>query len=169
MTKIELCETGSTISNCLNPINITTGNGATADIASVDSWSNSSNSCRFWKSYIRKNLHVYSNNHVKSNDDNRNCRKIVKLKQVQTGTSGGAAGGAAGGHTGTAGSAILYVPHFTQDTTNYSMMEGSNADGSSLASLATVRTTDTHFQIKTNFNITLHSVAGSSSYCFCSI
>ena len=35
MTKVEICETGSTISNCLNPIEITVNDGASADIASV--------------------------------------------------------------------------------------------------------------------------------------
>ena len=35
MTKVEICESGSTISNCLNPTDITVNGGGTADIASV--------------------------------------------------------------------------------------------------------------------------------------
>ena len=165
MTKVELCETGSTISNCLNPINITTGNGATADIASVEAGVTAATVADFGKATLGK-TYTYIQTTMSRAMTITGTAGNCKTKAGTNGSLGGSAGGAAVGHTGTAGSAILYVPHFTQDTTNYSMMEGSNADGSSLASLATVRTTDTHFRSRQILTSPYTPVAGSSPTVF---
>ena len=71
-----------------------------------------------------------------------------------------------GALNGTPGSAILYVPFFSQDTTNYSMMEGSDAKGENLATLATVRNTDTHFRSRNALTVPSTPTAGSSPTVF---
>ena len=50
ISKVELCETGSTISNCLNPIDITIGGGvADVDIAAVTAGSSAGTVADFSK------------------------------------------------------------------------------------------------------------------------
>ena len=167
MTKVELCETGSTISNCLNPVDITSGSGASADIASVAAGQTAASVADFSKATLGK-----SYTHVQT---------ILSRAMQITGQAGecytktGANGalnnaGATGWDKDDSGavtqSATLYVPFFSQDTTNYSMMEGSNADGSSLATLATVRNSDTHFRSRNALTKTYTPVAGASPTVF---
>ena len=167
MTKVELCESGSTISNCLNPVNITSGSGATADIAAVEAGATAATVANFAKATVGK---TYT--HVQT---------ILSRAMQITGQAGecytksGANGaldnaGATGWDKDDSGavtqSATLYVPFFSQDTTNYSMMEGSNADGSSLATLATVRNSDTHFRSRNALTVPYTAVAGSSPTVF---
>ena len=54
MTKVQLCESGSTISNCLNPIDITVDGGATADIASVTAGATAATVADFSKAPLGK-------------------------------------------------------------------------------------------------------------------
>ena len=54
MTKVELCETGSTIANCLNPIDITSSGGATADIAAVEAGATAGTVADFGKAIVGK-------------------------------------------------------------------------------------------------------------------
>ena len=126
MTKVELCESGSTISNCLNPINITTGNGATADIASVEAGVTAATVADFGKAQVGK-TYTYIQT-VLSRAMTITGRAGTSGKCTTRAGVNGALGtaGAAGALNGTPGSAILYVPFFSQDLTNYSMMEGSD-------------------------------------------
>jgi len=166
MTKVELCESGSTISNCLNPINITTGNGATADIASVEAGVTAATVADFGKAQVGK-TYTY-------------IQTVLSRAMTITGKAGtsgqcttraGVNGalntaGAAGALNGTPGSAILYVPFFSQDLIKYSMMEGSDENGENLATLATVRNTDTHFRSRQVLTTPYTPVAGSSPTVF---
>jgi len=166
MTKVELCETGSTIANCLNPIDITSSGGATADIAAVEAGATAGTVADFGKAQVGK---TYT--HIQT---------VLSRAMTITGKAGtdgkcttkagvnGAlnSAGAVGALNGTPGSAILYVPFFSQDTTNYSMMEGSDANGENLATLATVRNTDTHFRSRNALTVPYTPVAGSSPTVF---
>ena len=167
MTKVELCESGSTISNCLNPVNITSGSGATADIAAVEAGATAATVANFAKATVGK---TYT--HVQT---------ILSRAMQITGQAGecytktGANGalnnaGATGWDKDDSGavtqSATLYVPFFSQDTTNYSMMEGSDENGENLASNATVRNTDTHFRSRNALTVPYTPVAGSSPTVF---
>jgi hypothetical protein len=166
MTKVELCETGSTIANCLNPIDITSSGGATADIAAVEAGATAGTVADFGKAQVGKTYtHIQT---VLS-------RAMTITGKAGTGgkctTKAGVNGalnsaGAVGALNGTPGSAILYVPFFNQDTTNYSMMEGSDANGENLATLATVRNTDTHFRSRNALTVPYTPVAGSSPTVF---
>ncbi len=71
-----------------------------------------------------------------------------------------------GALNGTPGSAILYVPFFSQDTANYSMMEGSDENGENFATLTAARNTDTHFRSRNVLTIHYTPVAGSSPTVF---
>ena len=167
MTKVELCETGSTISNCLNPIDITSGSGATADIAAIEAGASAATVANFSKAKVGK---TYT--HIQTVMD----RAMTITGQAgECYTKSGINGalnnaGAAGWDKDDSGavtqSATLYVPFFSQDTTNYSMMEGSNSDGSSLATLATVRNTDTHFRSRNALTVPYTPTAGSSPTVF---
>ena len=166
MTKVEICESGSTIANCLNPIDITSGVGASADIAGVEAGQAAATVADFGKAQVGK---TYT--HIQT---------VLSRAMTITGKAGtsgkcttkaGVNGalntaGAVGALNGTPGSAILYVPFFSQDTTNYSMMEGSDENGENLATLATVRTTDTHFRSRNALTVPYTPVAGSSPTVF---
>ena len=166
MTKVELCESGSIISNCLNPINITTGNGATADIASVEAGVTAATVADFGKAQVGK-TYTYIQT-VLSRAMTITGRAGTSGKCTTRAGVNGALGtaGAAGALNGTPGSAILYVPFFSQDLTNYSMMEGSDENGENLATLATVRNTDTHFRSRQVLTTPYTPVPGSSPTVF---
>ena len=167
MTKVELCETGSTIANCLNPIDITSAGGATADIAAVEAGQTAATVANFGKAQVGK-----SYTHIQT---------VMSRAMTITGQAGecytktGANGaldsaGATGWDKDDSGavtqSATLYVPFFNQDKTNYSMMEGSDANGKNLAPLASVRSTDTHFRSRNALTKNYTPVAGSSPTVF---
>ena len=167
MTKVEICENGSTISNCLNPVEITVGDGATADIASVAAGESAATVADFSKAPVGK-----SYTHIQT---------VLSRAMTITGQAGecytksGANGalnsaGATGWDKDDSGavtqSVTLFVPFFSQDTTNYSMMEGSDANGGNLAPLASVRSTDTHFRSRNALTKNYTPVAGSSPTVF---
>ena len=111
MTKIELCETGSTISNCLNPINITTGNGATADIASVEAGVTAATVADFGKATLGK-TYTYIQTTMSRAMTITGTVGDCKTKAGINGSLDGLAGGAAVGHEGTAGSALQNIKKF---------------------------------------------------------
>ena len=166
MTKVELCESGSTISNCLNPIDITVDEGATADIASVAAGAAAATVADFSKATIGK---TYT--HIQT---------VMSRAMTITGQAGecytksGADGalntaGATGWDKDDSGavtqSATLYVPFFDANS-NYTMMEGSDANGENLAANSSVRATDTHFRSRNALTNTYTPVAGSSPTVF---
>ena len=167
MTKVELCETGSTIANCLNPIDITSSGGATTDIAAVEAGATAGTVADFGKAQVGKtytHIQTIMSRAMQITGQAGEC-------YTKSGSNGGiATAGAAGWDKDDNGaipqSATLFVPFFSQDTTNYSMMEGSNADGSSLATLATVRNSDTHFRSRNALTKTYTPVAGASPTVF---
>jgi len=167
MTKVEICETGSTISNCLNPVEITVNDGASADIASVAAGESAATVADFSKAPVGK-----SYTHIQT---------VLSRAMTITGQAGecytksGANGalntaGATGWDKDDSGavtqSATLFVPFFSQDTTNYSMMEGSDANGGNLALNGEVRSTDTHFRSRNALTVPYIPVAGSSPTVF---
>ena len=165
MTKVELCESGSTISNCLNPIDITNGSGASADIAAVAAGETAATVADFSKAKLGK-----SYTHIQT----VMSRAMTITGKAGTGgkctTRAGINGslssaGAVGALNGTPGSAILYVPFFA-DATNYPMMEGQNEDGSDIAPLGEVRNTDTHFRSRMALTSPYTPSAGSSPTVF---
>ena len=166
MTKVEICESGSTISNCLNPINITTGNGATADIASVEAGVTAATVADFGKATLGKTYTYIQTTMSRAMTITGKAGSSGKCT-TRAGVNGALnTAGAAGALNGTPGSAILYVPFFSQDLTNYSMMEGSDENGENLATLATVRNTDTHFRSRQVLTTPYTPVAGSSPTVF---
>ena len=166
MTKVELCETGSTIANCLNPVDITSSGGATADIAAVEAGATAGTVADFGKAQVGKTYtHIQT---VLSRAMTITGRAGTNGKcTTKAGVNGALdSAGAEGALNGTPGSAILYVPFFSQDLTYYSMMEGSDENGENLATLATVRSTDTHFRSREVLTTPYTPVAGSSPTVF---
>jgi len=166
MTKVELCETGSTIANCLNPVDITSSGGATADIAAVEAGATAGTVADFGKAQVGKTYtHIQT---VLSRAMTITGRAGTNGKcTTKAGVNGALdSAGAVGALNGTPGSAILYVPFFSQDLTYYSMMEGSDENGENLATLATVRSTDTHFRSREVLTTPYTPVAGSSPTVF---
>jgi hypothetical protein len=166
MTKVELCESGSTISNCLNPVDITSGSGASADIASVAAGETAATVADFSKATVGKTYtHIQT---VLSRAMTITGKAGTGGKcTTKAGTNGSlSSAGAVGALNGTPGSAILFVPFFPQNTAIYSMMEGSDANGENLATLATVRNTDTHFRSRNALTVPYTSTAGSSPTVF---
>ena len=166
MTKVQLCESGSTISNCLNPIDITVDGGATADIASVAAGAAAATVADFSKAPLGK-----SYTHIQT---------VMSRAMTITGQAGecytksGANGalntaGATGWDKDDSGavtqSVTLYVPFFAANS-NYTMMEGSDANGENLAPNSSVRTTDTHFRSRNALTAPYTPVAGSSPTVF---
>ena len=165
MTKVEICESGSTISNCLNPIDITVGGGATADIASVAAGAAAATVADFSKAPLGK-----SYTHIQT----VMSRAMTITGKAGTGgkctTKAGVNGslssaGAVGALNGTPGSATLYVPFFSANA-NYTMMEGSDINGENLAPNSSVRAADTHFRSRNALTNTYTPVAGSSPTVF---
>jgi hypothetical protein len=145
ITKVELCETGSTISNCLNPDDITVGGGvADVDIAAVTAGEAAGVVADFSRLTPGK-TYTY-------------LQAILKREMKISGVADGcytendgvynANDGRAVGSTSSSDQAevSLFVPYFSQND-NFLMLEGSSdASGTSLAAAGAVRETDTHFR-----------------------
>jgi len=165
MTKVELCESGSTISNCLNPIDITIGSGASADIASVAAGETAATVADFSKATLGKSYtHIQT---VMSRAMTITGKAGTNGKcTTRAGVNGSlSSAGAVGALNGTPGSAILYVPFFSANA-NYTMMEGSDINGENLAPNSSVRAADTHFRSRNALTNTYTPVAGSSPTVF---
>ena len=165
MTKVELCESGSTISNCLNPIDITIGSGASADIASVAAGETAATVADFSKATLGKSYtHIQT---VMSRAMTITGKAGTNGKcTTRAGVNGSlSSAGAVGALNGTPGSAILYVPFFEANA-NYTMMEGSDINGENLAPNSSVRAADTHFRSRNALTNTYTPVAGSSPTVF---
>jgi len=167
MTKVELCESGSTISNCLNPIDITIGSGASADIASVAAGETAATVADFSKATLGKSYThiqtVMSRAMTITGKAGTNGKCTTRAGVNGSLSSAGAVGALSSG--GTPGSAILYVPFFSANAL-YTMMEGSDADGANLAPNSSVRAADTHFRSRNALTNTYTPVAGSSPTVF---
>ena len=164
MTKVEICESGSTISNCLNPIDITVDGGATADIASVAAGAAAATVADFSKAPLGKSYTHIQTTMSRAFTITGKAGTGGKCTTI-AGTNGALNADAVGALNGTPGSAILYVPFFA-DATNYPMMEGQNEDGSDIAPLGQVRNTDTHFRSRMALTSPYTPSAGSSPTVF---
>ena len=165
MTKVEICESGSTISNCLNPIDITVGGGATADIASVAAGAAAATVADFSKAPVGKSYTHIQTTMSRAFTITGKAGTSGKCTTI-AGTNGSlSSAGAVGALNGTPGSAILYVPFFVANA-NYTMMEGSDANGENLAPNSSVRATDTHFRSRMALTAPYTPVAGSSPTVF---
>ena len=164
MTKVELCESGSTISNCLNPIDITVGRGASADIAAVTAGASAATVADFSKAALGKSYTHIQTTMSRAFTITGKAGTGGKCTTI-AGTNGALNADAVGALNGTPGSAILYVPFFA-DATNYPMMEGQNEDGSDIAPLGEVRNTDTHFRSRMALTSPYTPSAGSSPTVF---
>jgi len=165
MTKVELCESGSTISNCLNPIDITNGSGASADIAAVAAGETAATVADFSKAALGKSYTHIQTVMSRAMTITGKAGTGGKCTTI-AGTNGSlSSAGAAGALNGTPGSATLYVPFFSANAL-YTMMEGSDADGANLAPNSSVRAADTHFRSRNALTNTYTPVAGSSPTVF---
>jgi hypothetical protein len=74
VTKLELCETGSTLSNCLNPITVSNpGLTTDVDLASITAGEAACYTRKFWISYSRNHLHVFTSNNEQGNNSQGLC------------------------------------------------------------------------------------------------
>tara|TARA_B100000787_G_C16181107_1_gene291876 strand:- start:196 stop:921 length:726 start_codon:yes stop_codon:yes gene_type:complete len=167
MTKVELCEEGSTLSNCVNPVDITKAGGASADIAAVTAGQSAGAVANFSKAPTGKSYTfiqtVMSRAMVITGEAGECYTKTDNNGAINT-------AGATGWDKDDSGAvqqeATLYVPFFSQDTTNYSMMEGSDENGENLAANGSVRNTDTHFRSRNALSVPYTPVAGSAPTVF---
>ena len=165
MTKVELCESGSTIANCLNPIDITNGSGASADIASVAAGETAGTVADFSKARLGKSYTHIQTVMSRAFTITGKAGTGGKCTTI-AGTNGSlSSAGAAGALNGTPGSAILYVPPFSANAL-YTMMEGSDINGANLAPNSSVRAADTHFRSRNALTNTYTPIAGSSPTVF---
>ena len=129
MTKIELCETGSSLEICLNPITVSSGSvvGTAVDIGAVDAGQSAGVLGNFGlatpgKSYTH--LQVTMDRKIQitgTTDGGDDCR---------TAGNGSYTANGAGHGSNAAASATLYVPAFTFDATYIQINGVENADGS---------------------------------------
>ena len=164
ISKVELCETGSTISNCLNPIDITIGGGvADVDIAAVTAGAAAGTVADFSKATPGK-TYTY-------------LQAVISRSMKIKGSVGscytendGVAGTASGYATGSTdpndeAEVTLLVPEFV-DPTLYSALEGSNSTGSSVQIPGTVTSSDTHIRARQPLTAPYTAKAGISPTVF---
>ena len=126
ITKIELCETGSSLTTCLNPVTVSKGAtiGAVLDIAGTNPGESAGTMGNFGLAKpgtAYTHLQVTMNRKFTVTGDSGNCTTSGGNGTLTTEATGG---------TGTAASKTLYVPVFS-DTTNYPQVNGvAGSDGS---------------------------------------
>ena len=128
MTKIELCETGSSLEICLNPITVSSGSvvGTAVDIGAVDAGQSAGVLGNFGlatpgKSYTH--LQVTMDRKIQitgTTDGGDDCRTVGNGSYTANG---------AGHASNAAASATLYVPAFTFDATYIQINGVKNSDG----------------------------------------
>ena len=125
ITKIELCEVGSTALLCVNPVTVSKGAsvGAVLDIAGTNPGESAGTLGNFGLATPGATytyLQVTMDRKVQITGDAGNCTSSGGNGSLSTSATGG---------TGTAASKTLYVPVFS-DVTNYPQVNGvENADG----------------------------------------
>ena len=131
MTKIELCEAGSTLEVCADPVTVSSGNtiGNAVDIGAVDAGQSAGVLGNFGLATpgkIYTHLQVTMDRKVQitgTTDGGDDCR---------TAGNGSYTANAAGHGSNAAASATLYVPAFTFNATYIQINGVENADGSGL-------------------------------------
>jgi hypothetical protein len=143
MTKIELCETGSTTANCLNALTISpTGTSGAVDIAAVDAGATAGSYGNIAKAKIGT-LYTYIQITMSRQFSMTGTAGSCATKAGETGSKTADAAGQTGG---TPGSSTLYVP----DSGIYSdHMNGSiDSLGASVSNDGVIGTSDEYFQYR---------------------
>lgn len=143
MTKIELCETGSTTANCLNALTISpTGTSGAVDIAAVDAGATAGSYGNIAKAKIGT-LYTYIQITMSRQFSMTGTAGSCATKAGETGSKTADAAGQTGG---TPGSSTLYVP----DGSSYSDHMNGSVDslGASVSSDGEIGTSDEYFQYR---------------------
>ena len=147
VTKIELCETGSTDTNCLNPITVSdSGLSTNVDLASITAGSVAATMGNFGRAkagtaytYIQAVMSRAITVKGSATADNLTCHT------KGDGNSNGQAFGEAETTAADSTEATLYVPHFT-DPTNFPRINSvGDREGNNPRIAGTVNGADTHF------------------------
>ena len=143
MTKIELCETGSTTANCLNALTISpTGTSGAVDIAAVDAGATAGSYGNIAKAKIGT-LYTYIQITMSRQFSMTGTAGSCATKAGETGSKTADAAGQTGG---TPGSSTLYVP----DGSSYSDHMNGSVDslGASVSNDGVIGTSDEYFQYR---------------------
>tara|TARA_B100001559_G_scaffold312092_1_gene309388 strand:- start:74 stop:772 length:699 start_codon:yes stop_codon:yes gene_type:complete len=143
MTKIELCETGSTTANCLNALTISpTGTSGAVDIAAVDAGATAGSYGNIAKAKIGT-LYTYIQITMSRQFSMTGTAGSCATKAGETGSKTADAKGQTGG---TPGSSTLYVP----DGTSYDDHMNGSVDslGASVSDDGEIGSSDEYFQYR---------------------
>ena len=143
MTKIELCETGSTTANCLNALTISpTGTSGAVDIAAVDAGATAGSYGNIAKAKIGT-LYTYIQITMSRQFSMTGTAGSCATKAGETGSKTADAAGQTGG---TPGSSTLYVP----DGSSYNDHMNGSVDslGASVSNDGVIGTSDEYFQYR---------------------
>ena len=143
MTKIELCETGSTTANCLNALTISpTGTSGAVDIAAVDAGATAGSYGNIAKAKIGT-LYTYIQITMSRQFSMTGTAGSCATKAGETGSKTADAAGQTGG---TPGSSTLYVP----DGSSYSDHMNGSVDslGAAVSNDGVIGTSDEYFQYR---------------------
>ena len=144
MTKLELCETGSTTANCLNPLTISpSGTSGAVDIASVSAGATAGSYGNIAKAKIGT-LYTFIQITMSRQFQITGTAGSCATKAGESGTKSTDAAGQTGG---TPGSSTLYVPDGTNTYGDH--INGSiDSLGASVSADKTVGTNDEYFQYR---------------------
>ena len=164
ISKVELCETGSTLSNCLNPIDITIGGGvADVDIAAVTAGTSAGTVADFSKAIPGK---TYTYLQAVISRSMKIKGSVASCYTKNDGVAGTANGYATGTTTaGQEAEVTLLVPEFVNPT-DFSALEGSNSTGTSVQIPGTVTSSDTHIRARQVLTTPYTAKAGISPTVF---
>ena len=143
MTKIELCETGSTTANCLNALTISpTGTSGAVDIAAVDAGATAGSYGNIAKAKIGT-LYTYIQITMSRQFSMTGTAGSCATKEGETGSKTADAAGQTGG---TPGSSTLYVP----DSNSYDDHMNGSVDslGATVSNDGVVGSSDEYFQYR---------------------
>ena len=143
MTKIELCETGSTTANCLNALTISpTGTSGAVDIAAVDAGATAGSYGNIAKAKIGT-LYTYIQITMSRQFSMTGTAGSCATKAGETGSKTADAAGQTGG---TPGSSTLYVP----DSNSYDDHMNGSVDslGATVSDDGVVGSSDEYFQYR---------------------
>ena len=143
MTKIELCETGSTTANCLNALTISpTGTSGAVDIAAVDAGATAGSYGNIAKAKIGT-LYTYIQITMSRQFSMTGTAGSCATKAGETGSKTADAAGQTGG---TPGSSTLYVP----DSNSYDDHKNGSVDslGATVSNDGVVGSSDEYFQYR---------------------
>ena len=143
MTKVELCETGSTTANCLNALTISpTGTSGAVDIAAVDAGATAGSYGNIAKAKIGT-LYTYIQITMSRQFSMTGTAGSCATKAGETGSKTADAAGQTGG---TPGSSTLYVP----DSNSYDDHMNGSVDslGATVSNDGVVESSDEYFQYR---------------------